>query len=119
VFPSEYLGQNLKVSPYAWYLFDINNTFILYSCYIINFKFKSLDEVHVSMGTCSELRQPSANLKPPTYAAGWKYGFSDKVVDGVTLSVNSLIINFKSPAFEASLQVSHRPSITFRLLHIT
>ncbi|XP_046446271.1 UHRF1-binding protein 1-like isoform X3 [Daphnia pulex] len=66
----------------------------------------SLDEVHVSMGTCSELRQPSANLKPPTYAAGWKYGFSDKVVDGVTLSVNSLIINFKSPAFEASLQFS-------------
>ncbi|KZS06933.1 UHRF1-binding protein 1 [Daphnia magna] len=66
----------------------------------------SLDEVHVSMGTCSELRQPSTNLKPPTYATGWKYGFSDKVVDGVTVSVNSLVINFKSPAFEASLQFS-------------
>jgi hypothetical protein len=60
------------------------------------------------MGTCSELRQPSANLKPPTSATGWKYGFSDKVVDGVTVSVNSLIINFKSPAFEASLQVSYQ-----------
>lgn len=59
------------------------------------------------MGTCSELRQPSASLKPPSYAAGWKYGFSDKVVDGVTVSVNSLIINFKSLAFEASLQVSY------------
>lgn len=57
------------------------------------------------MGTCSELRQPTTNLKPPTYATGWKYGFSDKVVDGVTVSVNSLVINFKSPAFEASLQV--------------
>lgn len=57
------------------------------------------------MGTCTELRQASPNLKPPTYATGWKYGFSDKVVDGVTVSVNSLIINFKSPAFEASLQV--------------
>ena len=60
----------------------------------------------MSMGTCAELRQPSTNLKPPTYATGGRYGFSDKVVDGVTVSINSLIINFKSPAFEASLQVS-------------
>lgn len=58
------------------------------------------------MGTCSVLRQPASNLKPQAgYVAGGKYGFSDKVVDGVTVSVNSLIVNFKSPAFEASLQV--------------
>lgn len=62
------------------------------------------------MGTSSELRQPPTsaysanNLKPPIYSAG-KYGFADKVVDGVTVSVNSLVISFKSPAFEASLQV--------------
>ena len=56
------------------------------------------------MGTCAELRQPSSTNPRPAYATG-KYGFSDKVVDGVTVSVNSLIVNFKSPAFEASLQV--------------
>ena len=28
------------------------------------------------------------------------------MIDGVTLRVNSVVINFKSPAFEASLQLS-------------
>lgn len=58
------------------------------------------------MSTCSELRQSSPGFKPPTYATGGRYGFIDKVIDAITVRVNSLIIDFKSPAFEASLQVS-------------
>ena len=73
------------------------------------------------MGTCSELRQPTTsastnNLKPPVYSAG-KYGFADKVVDGVTVQVNSLIISFKSPAFEASLQVYLKKSSKSELIN--
>lgn len=67
---------------------------------------KNLDEVHVEMSTCSELRQCSPGNKPPTYATGGRYGFIDKVIDAITVKVNSLKIDFKSPAFEASLQVS-------------
>ena len=40
------------------------------------------------------------------------YGFSDKVVDGISLSVNSVILTLRSHAFVASIQVimnySHR-----------
>jgi len=57
-----------------------------------------LDEVHVSMGTTSELREQTSTSKPSQYTTtGSKYGFSDKVVDGITVNVNALIINFKSP----------------------
>ena len=41
-----------------------------------------------------------------SYASGGQYGFSDKVVDGITLTVNSVILTLKSRAFIASFQVS-------------
>jgi len=67
----------------------------------------NLDEVHVSMGTCSELREQTTSKSLSSYAmSGSKYGFSEKIIDGVTVKVNALIINFKNPAFEASLQFS-------------
>ena len=37
--------------------------------------------------------------------SGSTYGFSDKVVDGITLTVNSVILTLKSRAFIASFQV--------------
>ena len=40
-----------------------------------------------------------------SYASGGQYGFSDKVVDGITLTVNSVILTLKSHAFIASFQV--------------
>ena len=42
---------------------------------------QNLDEVHVAMETCSELRKPGTSQRP-SYATGGKYGFSDKVIDG-------------------------------------
>ena len=41
-----------------------------------------------------------------SYASGGQYGFSDKVVDGITLTVNSVLLTLKSRAFIASFQVS-------------
>lgn len=39
------------------------------------------------------------------FRSGGKYGFSDRVIDGMTVVVNSVVINFNSPAFQASFQV--------------
>ncbi|XP_014674009.1 PREDICTED: UHRF1-binding protein 1-like, partial [Priapulus caudatus] len=65
-----------------------------------------LDEVHVDMQTCEELRTPSPTSQLPNYVPNGKYGFSEKVVDGIFLCVNSVIVNFTSPAFHACLQLS-------------
>ena len=67
---------------------------------------QSLDEVQVAMETCDELR-PMATTQP-AYASGGRYGFSDKVIDGMTVTVNSCCVMFKSHAFEASVQVTQR-----------
>jgi len=34
-----------------------------------------------------------------------KYGFTDRVFDGMTVTINSVIIKFNSKVFNASLQV--------------
>jgi hypothetical protein len=34
-----------------------------------------------------------------------KYSFIHKVIDGITILVNTVNVNFKSPAFTASVQV--------------
>ncbi|XP_076064331.1 bridge-like lipid transfer protein family member 3B isoform X3 [Oratosquilla oratoria] len=66
----------------------------------------TLDEVILEMETCSELRPMSGHTTLPSYTSGGKYGFSDKVIDGMTVTVNSVIIMFKSHAFHASFQLS-------------
>ena len=58
--------------------------------------------------TCENLRpMNNSNAKgmAASYASGGQYGFSDKVVDGITLTVNSVILTLKSHAFIASFQV--------------
>lgn len=69
----------------------------------------SLDEVNISIETCEIARSGT-----PTAASGvqslnvpmGKYSFIHKVIDGITISVNTVNVNFKSPAFTASVQVS-------------
>ena len=39
------------------------------------------------------------------FSSGGKYSMMDRVVDGICLSVNSVMVYFKSHAFHASLQV--------------
>ncbi|CAN7999014.1 unnamed protein product [Ixodes hexagonus] len=63
-----------------------------------------LDEVLVEVETCEELRPLPASK--PSYSSGGRYGFSDRVVDGMKVVVNSVVINFQSAAFQASFQLS-------------
>lgn len=69
--------------------------------------FKILDTVSIQVEACEELRpivtSPSGHVNLPS--AG-KYGFVNKVVDGITVTVESVEIKFFSKAFESKVQVS-------------
>ena len=70
-----------------------------------------LDEVVVEMETCADLRTPPGEEGGgggggmPQMPAGGKYGFTDRVIDGIFLSINSIHVRLKSEAFNASIQV--------------
>ncbi|XP_018565221.1 UHRF1-binding protein 1-like [Anoplophora glabripennis] len=67
----------------------------------------SLDEVNITVETCEELRSMSAQGGLSSYAAvPGKYSFIHKVIDGITVTVNTVNILFNSPAFIASVQIS-------------
>lgn len=63
-----------------------------------------LDEVHVDMQTCEKLRPQ--NTTPAYQIAQGRYGLTESIVDGMTVSINSVIVNFLSPTFHASIQIS-------------
>lgn len=71
----------------------------------------NLDEVNISVETCEIFR---AGSTPTSAGSGLqtlpmpmgKYSFIHKVIDGITIAVNTVNINFKSPAFTASVQMS-------------
>uniref|UniRef100_A0A6B2EHQ2 Uncharacterized protein n=1 Tax=Phlebotomus kandelakii TaxID=1109342 RepID=A0A6B2EHQ2_9DIPT len=69
----------------------------------------SLDEVNISVETCEFGRggggPPTPGLQALTAPQG-KYSFIHKVIDGITIIVNTVNVNFKSPAFTASVQMS-------------
>lgn len=70
---------------------------------------QSLDEVNITIETCEFGR----NENGTGGSGGWqsltapkgKYNFIDKIIDGITVTINTVNINFKSPAFIASVQV--------------
>ncbi|XP_059481044.1 bridge-like lipid transfer protein family member 3B isoform X3 [Neocloeon triangulifer] len=64
-----------------------------------------LDEVQVVIETCPDLRSMSANQGLSSMSSG-RYSFIHKVIDGMTITVNAVLVTFKSPAFVASVQVS-------------
>ncbi|KAK4300724.1 hypothetical protein Pmani_027100 [Petrolisthes manimaculis] len=66
----------------------------------------SLDEVQVEMETCQELRSQASHTVMPLYSSGGGYGFVDKVSDGMTVTVNAVLVTFPSHAFHASFQLS-------------
>ncbi|CAH0560093.1 unnamed protein product [Brassicogethes aeneus] len=66
----------------------------------------SLDEVNITVETCEELRSMSAQGGLSSYAVPGKYSFIHKVIDGITVTVNTVNILFNSPAFTASVQIS-------------
>ncbi|KAF2358503.1 Vacuolar protein sorting-associated protein 13 N-terminal domain [Trinorchestia longiramus] len=66
----------------------------------------SLDEVVVAMETCEHLRSHAASSTPATQTSSSHYGFADKVVDGLTVTVNSVHVTFRSAVFSAVCQMS-------------
>lgn len=68
-----------------------------------------LDEVNISVETCENARSegdtPTTATQSSLSAPMGKYSFIHKVIDGITVVVNTVNINLKSPAFVASVQV--------------
>ncbi|XP_039294863.1 UHRF1-binding protein 1-like isoform X2 [Nilaparvata lugens] len=67
--------------------------------------FLVLDEVKIEIETCEELRSMSCQQGLSTLANNAKYSFIHKVIDGMTIHVNSVSITFNSPAFIAKVQI--------------
>uniref|UniRef100_A0A182QQN3 Uncharacterized protein n=1 Tax=Anopheles farauti TaxID=69004 RepID=A0A182QQN3_9DIPT len=67
----------------------------------------TLDEVNITIETCEIARSgtPTAGLSSLAVPQG-KYSFIHKVIDGITIAVNTVNVNLKSPAFTASVQMS-------------
>ena len=59
------------------------------------------------METCENLRTLNASgLNPKSsMGSGGSYGFVEKVVDGITVTVNSVLVILHSHVFTASFQV--------------
>ncbi|XP_062928610.1 UHRF1-binding protein 1-like isoform X5 [Mobula hypostoma] len=65
-----------------------------------------LDKVEMEMRTCEEPRPPNGPSPIATASGQSEYGFAEKVVEGISLSVNSIIIKIKARAFNASFELS-------------
>ncbi|XP_076544408.1 bridge-like lipid transfer protein family member 3B isoform X4 [Osmia lignaria lignaria] len=68
--------------------------------------FLSLDEVHIEVETCEDLRDLTSPQGLSSYTGPAKYSFIHKVIDGITVTVNTVSVTFKSPAFIASVQMN-------------
>lgn len=66
----------------------------------------SLDKVEMEMCTCEEPRPPNGPSPIATGSGQSEYGFAEKVVEGISLSVNSITIRIKAKAFNASFVLS-------------
>ncbi|XP_068134420.1 bridge-like lipid transfer protein family member 3B [Hyperolius riggenbachi] len=67
----------------------------------------SLDKVIMEMSTCEEPRACNGPSPLVTASGGQsEYGFAEKVVEGISLSVNSIVIRIKAKAFNASFELS-------------
>jgi len=67
----------------------------------------SLDEIRVKIETCEDLRGEGggSGVVMPQQPVG-NYGFTQKVVDGISMSVNLVHVTLTSLAFTASFQMS-------------
>ncbi|TRY71448.1 hypothetical protein DNTS_010936 [Danionella cerebrum] len=64
-----------------------------------------LDKVEVEMRTCEEPRPPNGPSPIATSAGQSEYGFAEKVVEGMSVIINSITIEVQSRAFHASFQL--------------
>ncbi|XP_067415837.1 bridge-like lipid transfer protein family member 3B isoform X2 [Emydura macquarii macquarii] len=66
----------------------------------------SLDKVIMEMSTCEEPRVPNGPSPIATASGQSEYGFAEKVVEGISVSVNSIVIRIGAKAFNASFELS-------------
>lgn len=78
---------------------------------------QSLNNVIIAVETCEELRSTSCVQGLSSYAGAAKYGFIHEVIDGVTITVGTVKITFRSPAFLANVEVSIVLKIFFVFNH--
>lgn len=65
--------------------------------------------MNISVETCdpnSRSQDPNSPGLQPLQVPPGKYSFIHKVVDGITIIVNTVNVKFLSPAFTSSVQVS-------------
>ncbi|KAI8481718.1 UHRF1 binding protein 1 [Branchiostoma belcheri] len=67
-----------------------------------------MDQIDIEMETCDEPRAPNNPSPFMSQGGDTKYGFAEKVVDGMSLTINSVTIRFISHAFHASFQVNNK-----------
>uniref|UniRef100_A0A8C6UHU3 UHRF1 binding protein 1-like n=1 Tax=Neogobius melanostomus TaxID=47308 RepID=A0A8C6UHU3_9GOBI len=66
----------------------------------------TLDKVVMEMSTCDEPRPPNGPSPIATASGQSEYGFAEKVVEGISLSINSIVIRISAKAFSASFELS-------------
>ncbi|XP_016078650.1 PREDICTED: UHRF1-binding protein 1-like isoform X1 [Miniopterus natalensis] len=66
----------------------------------------TLDKVIMEMSTCEEPRNPNGPSPIATASGQSEYSFAEKVVEGITVSVNSIVIRIGAKAFNASFELS-------------
>ncbi|XP_054645481.1 bridge-like lipid transfer protein family member 3A isoform X2 [Dunckerocampus dactyliophorus] len=64
-----------------------------------------LDKVEVEMRTCEEPRPPNGPSPIAITAGQSEYGFAEKVVEGMSIRINSITIKVQAPAFHASFEL--------------
>ncbi|XP_063761490.1 UHRF1-binding protein 1-like isoform X1 [Eleginops maclovinus] len=67
---------------------------------------QTLDKVVMEMSTCDEPRPPNGPSPIATASGQSEYGFAEKVVEGISLSINSIVIRISAKAFNASFELS-------------
>ncbi|CAL8071674.1 unnamed protein product [Orchesella dallaii] len=66
----------------------------------------ALDKVNVQIETCEEFRKTAADAQNHVASSAGKYGFVNKVIDGITVTVESVEMTFHSREFESRVQIS-------------
>ncbi|XP_076014978.1 bridge-like lipid transfer protein family member 3B isoform X1 [Genypterus blacodes] len=66
----------------------------------------TLDKVEMEMSTCDEPRPPNGPSPIATASGQNEYGFAEKVVEGMSLSINSIVVRISAKAFNASFELS-------------
>ncbi|GBP40896.1 UHRF1-binding protein 1-like [Eumeta japonica] len=67
--------------------------------------FQNLDEVHIALEVCSEPRTMNPGAAAAMPMPG-KYSYIHKVIDGISVAVNQVQIDFSCEAFTSSVQIS-------------